>query len=128
KAETTLQGGNVAVAAQLFGQAAMIKDFAAADQALYRQAFCLAKLDEFAAAAAAYGKLADDFPKSSHAAEAILSAGRCYYRAEKWSDAKNWLQRALDLKDNASVEAAHWLCRLLIKTGQPAEAAAPAAG
>ena len=43
KAETVLQAGDVATAAKMFGEVAALKDFAAADHALSRQADCLAR-------------------------------------------------------------------------------------
>jgi TolA-binding protein len=123
KAETVLQAGDVAAAEKAFGEVAAVKDFASADHALYRQAFCQAKLDKYADAAATYAKVATDFPKSPYVPDATISAGRCYYRADKPADATGWLQKAIDAKDANSPEAAHWLCRILIKTGKPAEAA-----
>jgi TolA-binding protein len=123
KAETVLQAGDIAGAAKLFGEVAAVKDFASADHAIYRQAFCQAKLDKFAEAAALYAKVATDFPKSAYLADSTISAGRCFYRADKPAEATAWLQKAVDAKDANSPEAAHWLCRILIKGGKPAEAA-----
>lgn len=123
KAETVLQAGDVAAAERLFAEVAAVKDFASTDHALYRQAFCQAKLDNYAAAGATYAKVATDFPKSAYVADATLSAGRCLYRADKPAEAAAWLQKAVDAKNASSPEAAHWLCRILIKTGKAAEAA-----
>jgi TolA-binding protein len=123
KAETVLQAGDVAGAAKMFGEVAAVKDFASADHALYRQGFCQAKLDKYPEAAALYAKVASDFPKSAYVADSTISAGRCFYRADKPAEASAWLQKAVDAKDANSPEAAHWLCRILIKTGKAAEAA-----
>jgi len=127
QAETLLSQGKLAQAAQLFGAVADTKGFAAADQALARQAYCLARLERFAEAGAAYARLVTAFPQSPLAAEATLSAGRCYYRADDAEAARRWLERAMKLPGESAAEAAHWLCRLLLKKGQPAEAAQIAA-
>lgn len=127
RAETLLSGGEVAQAARLFAEVAETKGFAAADQALARQAYCLARLEQFAQAGAAYARLATTFPQSPLAAEATLSAGRCYFRADDAAAARQWLEKAMQLPGTPASEAAHWLCRLLLKKGQPAEAAQLAA-
>jgi TolA-binding protein len=127
KAEVLLAQGEARAAERLFGEVAAIKGFAAADHALYQRAYCLAKLGQDADAAAAYGRLADDFPQSSYAAEATIAAGRLYYKLEKWDEAKARLEQAIDRHNANSPEAAHWLCRLLIRNGQAGEAAELAA-
>ncbi len=124
KAETILQAGDFAAAEKIFGEVARAENFAAADHALSRQAYCLAKLDKFEQAGALYAKLATEFPRSPAAADAALSAGRSYYRAEKLAEARPWFERVIERKGSGSPEAAHWLCRILIKDGKAAEAAA----
>jgi cellulose synthase operon protein C len=123
KAETMLQSGDIPGAERLFASASATKDFPAADHALSRQAYCLAKLDRFAEAAAAYAKLASNYPQSSYAADASISAGRCYYRANATQAARQWLEEALARRDMHSAEAAHWLCRLFIRAGETRAAA-----
>jgi cellulose synthase operon protein C len=123
KGEVLLQSGDTAAAERLFGQLATTRSFSAADHALSRQAYCLAKLEKLAEAGQAYARLASDFARSSYAEDAVVAAGRCFYRAGKTDEAQQWLQKAVALKDENSTEAAHWLCRLWIKAGQPAEAA-----
>ena len=123
KGETVLQAGDIAGAGKIFGEVAAVKDFASADHALYRQAYCQAKLDKYAEAAALYAKVAADYPKSAYVADSTISAGRCYYRADKPTEAAAWLQKAVDAKGANSPEAAHWLCRILIKGGKATEAA-----
>lgn len=117
KAETLLQSGDVAAAERLFAQVAAAKDFAATDHALSRQAYCLAKLDRFADGAKAYARLVNQYPRSELAADASISAGRLFYRADDRPEARKWLERALAQRDEHAAEAAHWLCRLLIKAG-----------
>jgi cellulose synthase operon protein C len=127
KAETLLKGGDLGGAERLFAQLAEAKDFKQADHALSRQAFCLAKMDKLEAAGAAYARLEMDFGQSPSANDAAISAGRCYYRANQLEAAQQWLRKAIDRRDENSTEAAHWLCKLLIKTGTADEAAELAA-
>jgi cellulose synthase operon protein C len=127
KAETVLQAGDLAAAAAMFAEVAAVKDFASADHAIYRQAFCLAKQDKFAEAGDLYAKVATDFPQSAYVPEATIAAGRCYYKSDKVAEADSWLAKAIDRKDANSAEAAHWRSRILLRTGKPAEAAALAA-
>jgi cellulose synthase operon protein C len=127
KGETLLQGGDVAAAEKQFGQLATAKGIEGVDHALSRQAYCLAKLDRFAEAGAVYAKLASEFGGSSFSQDAALSAGRCFYRANKSDAARQWLEKAVAVRDANSTEGAHWLCRLLIKAGQADEAAQIAA-
>ena len=54
-----------------------------------------------------YARLATDFGKSPQAADAMISAGRCYYRAGRTDEARQWLERAMTLHDANSAEAAH---------------------
>jgi cellulose synthase operon protein C len=106
----------------MFAEVAAVRDFAAADHALTRQAFALTKLERFAEAGAIYARLASDFADSMYAAEATISAGRCYYRADEPAKAATWLRKALERGDAHASEAAHWLARLLIREGKAGEA------
>lgn len=123
KAETVLQAGDLAAAAKMFADAAAVKDFASADHAIYRQAYCVAKQDKFAEAGALYAKIPTDFAQSAYAADATIAAGRCFYKADKLDEAATWLGKAVERKDANSAEAAHWLCRILLKNKKPTEAA-----
>ncbi len=123
KAETVLQAGDLAAAAKMFAEAAAVKDFALADYAVYRQAFCAAKQDKFAEAGALFAKIPADFAQSAYVADATIAAGRCFYKADKLDDAATWLGKALEPKNANSPEAAHWLCRILLKNKKAAEAA-----
>jgi TolA-binding protein len=127
KGETLLAAGDVAAAEKQFGQLATAAGFDAKDRALSRQAYCLAKTGKNAEAGAVYVKLATEFGSSPLAADAAICAGRCFYRADKSDAARQWLQQAVTLHDANSTEAAHWLCRLLIKVGQSEQAAQLAA-
>lgn len=124
KAETLLQSGQAGEAEKLFATVAQTKDFAAADHALSRQAFCLTKQDKFLDAAGLYAKLVETYPKSNYATEARFAAGRCFYRADKLAEATPWLQKVADEGGPDAAEAAHWLCRIRLKNKQPADALA----
>jgi TolA-binding protein len=126
-AESMLKAGDAARAAELFGQLAADANNAAADRALYRQAFCFVKLEKEADAAAAFANLAGKYPKSKYAADATLSAGRLFYRTGKLDEAQKWLEKSAKEENDAAAEAGHWLCRILLKRGKPLEAAALAA-
>ncbi|MFM9069326.1 MAG: tetratricopeptide repeat protein [Planctomycetota bacterium] len=122
KAEVVLQAGDLMAAEKLFAELARRPDFPQVDQALMRQAFCLVKQDKFVEAAELYVRVAKEFEKSPLAAEATLAAGRWYYRAEKMAEAAPWLRRVLAAEGEAAVEAAHWLCRIHLRSQQFAEA------
>ena len=122
KAETVLLAGDFAAAEKMFGQIAEREGFAATDHALYRQAFCLSKLDRFADAAALYARIAAEFAQSKYAADAAMSAGRCYYRVEQYSEAATWFQKVVEGASSDRVEAAHWLCRIHLRDQQPEQA------
>ena len=118
KAETVLRTDQFAEAERLFAEVAKIEGFNRVDHAIFRQAFCLSKLDKFEEAGKLYAQLATDHPRSPSAAEAIISAARCFYRAKKNAEATTWLQKAIDAQNQFSGEAAHWLSRLWLSQGQ----------
>ena len=122
KAETVLQAGDFAAAEKMFSDVAKLAGFASVDHALYRQAFCLSKLDKFAEAAALYARIPTEFAQSTYAADAAMSAGRCYYRAEQLPEAAQWLQKAVEGQANGRIEAAHWLCRIYLRDKKPQQA------
>lgn len=122
KAETVLQAGDFAAAEKMFGDFAKLAGFASPDHALYRQAFCLSKLDKFAEAAALYARIPTEFAQSPYVADAAMSAGRCYYRTEKFAEAAPWFQKAVESQSSSRVEAAHWLCRIYLRDKKPQQA------
>jgi TolA-binding protein len=122
KAEAVLLAGDFAAAGKMFGEVAKLEGFAAADHALYRQAFCLSKLDQFAEAAKLYARIPTEFPQSAYVADAAMSAGRCYYRVEQLSDAAPWFQKVIEGSATSRVEAAHWLCRIYLRDQKPQQA------
>jgi TolA-binding protein len=145
KAETVLQAGLAAGEAQRseearlrfqeaerqFAEAAAVAGFPSADHAIFRQALCVLKQDRPVESAQLYAALAVRFPESVYCDESVMNAARCYYRGRKYADAATWFQRGSTLGGEAAAEAAHWLCRMHLQTGQPEKAlklAAQAAG
>ncbi|TWT39393.1 tetratricopeptide repeat protein [Blastopirellula retiformator] len=122
QAETMLTQNDFAKATQTLTAVTADPKFPLIDHALYRLAFAQLKQDQLAAAGATYAKLASDYPKSKYHDEALMLAGRCYYRAEDWNQAAKLLGAAAKLPDDAGLEAAHWLCRVYLKTGKPQDA------
>lgn len=126
-AEITLKDGDIASAAGMFRELARQPGFSSADYAQRQHAFCLAKLGKFAEAGEAYARLVGEFAQSPYADEATLLAGRSFFSAEKYDEAEQWLKKAARIAGDQAAEAAHWLCRLMIKSGRAAEAAGVAA-
>lgn len=113
-------------AAKRFATAAGKKGYAMADAAIMRQAASLAQQNRHAEAAALYAQLPTRFPKSDHAAAALLAGGKCLYAAARFGEARSTLARLpADAKEAA--EAAHWIARCWLKEKKPQEAAAVAA-
>lgn len=123
KAETIAQAGDYAAAEKLFAQVAATKDFASVDHALFRQAFCLAKLDKAAEAGAIYSQIPSVNPKSVYLHDAAMAAGRCFYRANNEGEATKWFKYVMDNSTPDASEAAHWTCRLLLRGKKAKEAA-----
>ena len=124
KAETVLQGGDAATAEKLFGEVAGVEGFTSADHAIFRQAYCAAKLEKLDLAGKLYAKLATDFPKSTYLGDATISAGRAFYRANDFANAATWFQKNIDADRADAPEAAHWLCRIHLQRNEPAKAIA----
>lgn len=122
KAETVLQAGQFAEAATMFEAAAQVEDFPLADHAAYRSAYCLAKLDKFAAAGKAYAELCASFPKSSYVPDAEMGAARSLFKANDKPGAAAWLDKVIARGGKDLTEAAHWRCRLHLDAGEAAAA------
>jgi TolA-binding protein len=114
-------------AGKLFAAAVAAPDFKLADHALYRQAFTALKQEKFNEAGDLYAQLTKDFSKSTYVRDATMSAGRCYYRGEKFEQASQMLLALIALetanppaaKEALAAEAAHWLCRIYLKQSPP---------
>ena len=118
KAETVSRQGKFAEAERMFAEVAAVPGFSLADHARMRQADCLVRSDKLVEAAEVFGKLSSEFPESTHANAALTAAGRCLYRAEKFSEAAPWFQRMVDKGTAEAGEAAHWLARIHLKSKQ----------
>lgn len=123
KAETVLQTGDATAAEKVFAEVAAVKDFAAADHALFRQAYAVTRQNKDAEAGALYAQLVEQFPQSAYLKEAILAAGRCFYRAQQPDKAAPWFEKVVAGDAANAPEAAHWLCRIYLSQKEPAKAA-----
>lgn len=91
--------------------------------AIYRQAFALVQSDRPADAAAKYEQLLADFPDSSYAASATLASAQSIYRSGDIGEAAKRFAKVLKQNNaSAATEAAHWLARIAIDRGKPADA------
>lgn len=91
--------------------------------AIFRQAFALVQSDRPADAAAKYEQLLADFPDSSYAASATLASAQSIYRSGDIDEAAKRFAKVLDQNNaSAATEAAHWLARIAIDRGKPADA------
>lgn len=122
RGETLFAAGKFADAEKWFAAAAGMADFALADQSTMRQAASLYQQKKYAEAASLYAAVPGKYPRSAHVAAATLAAGNCHYLAGNLDEAKKWLAAAIKLGGPGAPEAAHWLCRALLKQSQPAEA------
>lgn len=92
--------------------------------ALFRQAFALVQADRPQDAAAKYEQLIGEFPDSPFAGSALLASAQSSYRGGDIDGAAERFRSVLLQKNlEAATEAAHWLARIEITRGQPAEAA-----
>jgi TolA-binding protein len=93
--------------------------------ALFRQAFSLVQLNRPNEAAAKYQRISEEFPESPYAGSALLAAAQSSYRGGDLDQAAEQFRQVLNGKNNseAATEAAHWLARIEITRGKPAEAA-----
>jgi TolA-binding protein len=92
--------------------------------ALFRQAFALVQADRPGEAASKYEQILTDFPQSPYAASAVLAGAQSSYRSGDLDGAAERFRRVLEQNNrDAATEAAHWLARIEIGRGNPAEAA-----
>ncbi len=92
--------------------------------ALSRQAFALVQANRPSEATAKYEQLLADFPESPFAGSAVLASAQSSYRGGDIDGAAERFRRVLEQNNlDAATEAAHWLARIEISKGNPAEAA-----
>ena len=118
KAETLVVAGKYDEASREFSQLAQKDGFAAADLALMRQAFCVWSLQKFDEAAQLYVRVTE-LPQSQYGQQATLMAGRGYYRAEQFKKAEKRFQEVVRQRTERGTEAAHWLCRIHLRSQRP---------
>lgn len=122
RAETLLALGQHDEAAKGFAAAAAAEGFELADYAAVRAADCRAQRKQYAEAAALYESMLAKFPKSEHAGRAAVAAGKCYYLAGKYDQARKSLVATLSAGGQAAYDAAHWVALSWLKEKQPAKA------
>lgn len=122
RADCLLQKGDAATAEAEFAVLAAAKGFAQADFALQRQAVAASRQKKDEVAGQLYVQLAEAYPKSSFASDALLNAGRAYYRAKAWDQAWAPFAKVSTGTDKAAAEASHWLARIALVKGDPAKA------
>ncbi|MFI4875854.1 MAG: tetratricopeptide repeat protein [Blastopirellula sp. JB062] len=122
QAETMLSQEQYAQAEKMLAAVSRDPKFPLLDHATYRLAFAQLKQDKLSQAGATYARLAAENPKSKYRDEALMLAGRCYYRAGDWNEAAKALAAAAQQSGETGLEAAHWLCRVYLKTGKPQQA------
>lgn len=111
-----------AEAEKLFAECAAVVGFAFADFALLQQAQSLFEQNKLPEAAVAYESLPVKFAMSPHLGTALLSAGKCRYRAGQFVEAQADLTKVATQKLPEAPEASYWLGRSLIQQKKPAEA------
>jgi cellulose synthase operon protein C len=128
-AEVTLRRGETLfaqkqfdAAEKWFAAAAARADFKDADVATFRQAAARYELRGFSEAAAIYASIPQKFPQSKQSQAAQLAAGKCYYLAGKFDQARQALATSSAAGGATAAEAAHWLARCCLKEHQPEEA------
>ena len=121
--ESTEAGPLFARAEVEFANVAKIKEFSAADHALFRQAFCVIQRNDLSRAASIYEQIAGSFPKSAYVGQAALGAARCYYRDDRLDQARVVFRRLWEEGKQEASEAAHWLCQIQLRRGEFSAAA-----
>ncbi|MCA9216387.1 MAG: tetratricopeptide repeat protein [Planctomycetales bacterium] len=122
RAETVLRLGDAKDAEKRFAEVAAEKDFASADHATYRQAFCVAEQERYEDAAILFAKIPTDFPESRYVDQATMATGRSYFRANKLDEAASWFDKVIAANNAFKAEAIHWRARLFISAKNPEKA------
>jgi cellulose synthase operon protein C len=122
RADCLLQKGEAAGAEVEFAALASTPGFAQADFALLRQAIAASRQEKNELAGQLYSSLAERFPGSTYAADALLKSGRAHYRAKAWDQAAAALNKIASGTDKSAAEASHWLARIALVKGDPNKA------
>lgn len=113
-----------AEAEKAFAECAAVVGFPFADFAVLQQGQALFEQNKLPEAATAYESLPVKFAMSPHIGAALLSAGKCRYRAGQFVEAQTDLAKVATQKLPEAPEAGYWLGRSLIQQKKPAEAVA----
>ena len=122
RGETLFAGEQYDQATKWFAAAAAREGFELADYATVRQSDCRAQMKQHLEAAALYESVLTKFPKSEHVGRATVAAGKCYYLASKYAQARKLLLGLASAGDPSAYEAAHWIARSWLKEKQPDKA------
>jgi len=104
--------------------AATTPDSPLADYATANWGDTLANMGRYAEAAAVYASIPGKFPQSQYVGPSALAAGRNYYLAGNYAEARTHFQKVVQRGGDAAPEAAHWIARSLLQENQPAQALA----
>jgi len=109
-------------AEKLYQQVQSVATSPYAEYALYQLALCVQAQDKLPQAADLFESLPKRFPKGSYFGPALLSAGKCRFRAEQFPQAAADFTQVIARKDAGADEAAWLLGRSLIRQANPAGA------
>ncbi len=122
KAETLVPQKKYDDAYKLFDELSQIEGFEDADAAAMGAASCLFLQGKFAESGRRYLDVAQKFPRSTRVTDALLAAGKAYYRAKQYDAAAGPLQDLVSREHPSRWEAAHWLARIHLARREPGEA------
>jgi cellulose synthase operon protein C len=111
-----------AEAEKLFQQVQAVKESPYAEWALYQQALAVEAQNKLPQAAVLLESLPQRFPKGAYNSVALLTAGKCRFRANEFAPAVTSFTKVVALKDSYASEAAWLLGRSLILLNKPADA------
>ena len=89
-----------------------------------RQADALLQMKQYAEAALLYASIPAKSPKSRYSRQAAVAAGKCFFLADNFAEARKVLSPLAEAGGPTAPEAAHWLARTLLREKKPAEALA----
>ena len=109
-------------AEKLYQQVQSVATSPYAEYALYQLALCVQAQDRLPQAADQFESLPKRFPKGSYVGAALLSGGKCRFRAEQFPQAAADFTQVIARKDAGADEAAWLLGRSLIRQAKPVDA------
>ena len=95
RADTLLASGKLAAAEAEFSRLAEDASSPFADYVRMQLGAAQYGRKQYAAAARSYAEVVERWPKSEFAGEATVAAGKCFYLAKSYDQARSWLQRAV---------------------------------